>query len=204
MYTLYIYNDESRRLERYKLEAFMNIPYTSHGSMSASEFFSDTVSSVGWTSTEFLHKWNNLSKGTIHPQSVFRRIFEGGHITESMHYAGLAADIPNTPEDHPFPFSENRHVALAPAGFPDVSLGDIGLFVLVLQDALAALGFNEGELDGFFGKETLKALLRFRKTYSVEGGDFCDRKTWCALSFRAAGCGVTPTVKYVQNRKIIL
>lgn len=204
MYTLYIYNNESLRLERYRLEAYQNMPYTCHGSMHVSDFFSGTVSTVGWTSAEFLCKWSELSMGKIYPQFVFRRIFEGGHIAESMHYAGLAADVRDIPKTLSFPFFENNHVALSPAGFPPVKLGDIGLFVLVLQDALATLGFREGELDGFFGHETLKALSRFCKSLNIPSSTECGRDTWQALTFLAAGYGLNENCKYINRSKIIL
>lgn len=202
MYTLFIYNNDSRRLERYKLEAYRNMPYTSHGSMSVSDFFSHTISSVGWTSTEFLYKWNAFSKGKIRSQTVFRRIFEGGHIAESMHYAGHAADVSHTPKESTFPFSEDGHVALNPSGFPELALGNLGPYVLVLQDALSTLGFCDGELDGFFGQETAKALSRFQKTYSLPESASCDRGTWRTLSFLAAGAGLPKTVTHIRGTRI--
>ncbi len=208
MYTLFIYNNESYRLERYKLEAYKNMPYTSHNSMSVSDFFSHTISSVGWTSTEFLYKWNTFSKGKIHAKSVFRRIFEGGHIAESMHYAGLAADVTHIPKHCTFPFTEDNHVALSAAGFPELTLGSIGTYVLVLQDALSTLGFSEGELDGFFGPQTAKALSKFKNAYKLPSNSTCDRTAWRTLCFLAAGAGATKTVTHIKSTcipdKIIL
>ncbi len=205
MYTLFIYNVESKRLERYRLEPYSNIPYVTHGSLSVSEFFADTSSYIGWTSTEFIQKWNKLSRGQIHPQRVFRRIWEGGHISESMHYAGIAADAENIPNSHNFPFFEQGHVSLHPWTYPDISFGEIGLFVLVMQDALSALGFCEGELDGFFGPCTLRALTNFRHLYKLNSSNnICDRATWQALTFHACGCGVTPSCRYVFKNKVIL
>ena len=202
MYTLFIYNNESHRLERYKLEAHRNMPYTSHNSMSVSDFFSRTISSVGWTSTEFLYKWNTFSKGKIHAKAVFRRIFEGGYIAESMHYAGLAADVTHVPMHCIFPFTEDNHIALNPAGYPELALGNLGPYVLVLQDALSTLGFCGGELDGFFGSETAKALLKFKNTFKLPNSSICDRVTWRTLCFLAAGAGLTKTVTHIKHASV--
>ncbi len=204
MYTIYIYNNDSRRLERYRLESYHNMPYTRYSSMTVSDFFSNTVSSIGWTSTDFLHKWSDMSRGNIYPQAAFRRIAEGGHTAESMHYAGLAADTSQFCHDHNFPFQEGNHVALSSAGYPEVNQGDIGLFVLVLQDALASLGFKEGELDGFFGRETKKALSCFCNSFGLPESNGCNHDLWKLLAFQAAGCGITDCCKHINRRKIIL
>ncbi|MBQ8004211.1 MAG: peptidoglycan-binding protein [Oscillospiraceae bacterium] len=172
--------------------------------MSVSEFFSNTISYIGWTSTDFIQKWNKLSRGIIHPFSVFRRIWEGGYISESMHYAGIAADADEFPPSNEFPFHSPEHVALLPYGYPDIAFGEIGLFVLVMQDALSALGFCEGELDGFFGPYTLRALTRFRQLHNLESSNICDRTTWQALTFHACGCGVSPSCRYFLKSKTIL
>ena len=203
IYTLYIFNDESRRLERYRLENYMNMPYTTHNAMTVSDFFAHTASYIGWTSSGFLEKWSQFSKGEVRPSFVFRRVFEGGHIAGSMHYAGLAADMNCNHSSDIFPFSEPKHIALSPAGFPEIHPGDIGLFVLVFQDALAALGFTDGELDGFFGHKTLKAFRDFKSAYGIDGNDFCDTATWKKLTFHATGCGVSENVKYLIKHKII-
>ncbi len=204
MYTLFIYNNESNRLERYNLQPYNNLPYSTHSSMSVSEFFSNTSSCAGWTSTEFIQKWNKFSRGQIHAEFVFRRIWEGGYISESMHYAGLAADTFSTDSSGIFPFNAHNHVSLSPWGYPDISFGDIGLFVLVMQDALSALGFTEGELDGFFGPLTLSALTRFRALHGLESSNTCDKNTWRILTFYACGCGATPHCKYVFKNRAIL
>ena len=204
MYTLFIYNSESNRLERYSLQPYNNLPYSTHSSMSVSEFFSNTSSCAGWTSTEFIQKWNKFSHGQIHAGFVFRRIWEGGCISESMHDAGLAADTVSDNTSGIFPFSSGNHVSLSPWGYPDVSFGDIGLYVLVMQDALSSLGFTEGELDGIFGPRTLSALTRFRHLHGLKTGNICDRQTWRTLTFHACGCGFNRHCKYVFKSKVIL
>lgn len=188
MYTIYIYNNGSNRLERYRLEPYQNMPYTSHDSMFVSEFFSNTRSEIGWSSSDFLIAWSNFSKGRVRIKSAFRRISEGGHIAQSMHYAGLAADT-DSGDISPFPYVESGHVGLYPASYPVLSYGDIGPFVLVMQDALISLGFSEVKLDGFFGHETAKGLLRFLDCYNISPQKLCDHSVWQALTLHATGCG---------------
>ena len=129
---------------------------------------------------------------------MFRRMFEGGFISESMHYAGLAVDT-REPLPSEFAFQDGTHHASFPPGYPEVSLGDTGLFVLVLQDALACLGYKEGELDGIFGPLTLFALTNFCKDNNLVVSRTCSRDIWRKLSFLAAGIGVNPHCKYVRR-----
>lgn len=201
IYTLYIYNDESLRLERYRLETYHDIPYTAYGSMTIPEFFGRSVSTVGWTSVSFLRSWTLFSKGNIRATNVFRRIFEGGHTAQSMHYSGLAAEHNSEKLSTAFPFSENRRVSLSPAGYPELYPRNIGPFVFVLQDALMTLGFNDITLDGFFGDRTLNALRSFKHVHKLDTNDICDLQTWRKLCHLAAGCGVTPTVSDILHSR---
>ena len=190
------------RLERYRLETYHDMPYTAYGSMSVADFFTKTISTVAWTSSDFLRTWSSFSRGQIQASHTFRRIFEGGHISQSMHYAGLAADHNHTELLQTFPFEEERHVAISPSGYPLLHPGSIGPFVFVLQDALMTLGFCGGELDGFFGRETLNALARFKEAQNLPAKNICDNVTWNRLCFLASGCGITPTVsKILQQDK---
>ena len=178
------------------------MPYTAYGSMTVPDFFGKSLSTVGWTSSSFLRSWTSFSQGRIHPTNVFRRIFEGGHISQSMHYAGLAADFDCDKSSQDFPFAEKSHVALAGAGYPQLHPNCIGPFVFVLQDALATLGFCEGELDGFFGVATLNALKQFKRSNNLSPDNICDSATWSRLCFLASGCGITPTVSGISRRRL--
>ncbi len=185
------------RLERYHLKAYHDMPYTAYGSMSVPDFFGRSISTVAWTSTDFLRTWTAFSLGCVRATNVFARIFEGGHISQSLHYAGLAADHSCKILPGSFPFEEDGHVALSPSGYPDLHPGCIGPYVFVLQDALMTLGYCGGELDGFFGKETLSALIRFKEAHNLAAGNICDAMTWNTLCFLASGCGITPTTSKI-------
>ncbi len=200
IYTVYIYNNESSRLERYLLDIYHDMPYTAYGSMTVPDFFGKSISTVGWTTSAFLRTWTSFSQGRVHPTNVFRRIFEGGHISQSMHYAGLAADVNPDNITATFPFIEANHVALSGAGYPELYRHSLGPFVFVLQDALMTLGFGDGSLDGFFGNETRNALNRFKSTHQLPQDGICDMNTWNKLCFLACGCGATPTVSKIKRK----
>ena len=203
IYTVYIYNNESSRLERYRLDSYRDMPYTSFGSMGVTEFFGNTISHIGWTSSDFLRAWSSFSAGRIRATNVFRRISEGGHIFQSMHYAGLAADHNSDKLSTAFSFAEDSHVAIAPAGYPELYPQSIGPLVFVMQDALNTLGFCECELDGFFGTKTLHELRRFKSSFALSSDDVCDHTTWCKLFQLAAGIGITPTVRGITRHNKI-
>ncbi len=210
MYIIFIYNNISKRLERYSLEPYDDMPYTKNGSMFVSDFFGRSNSYIGWSSSEFLAAWDSVSYGKIRPCHVFCRIFEGGHIQHSMHYAGTAADCK---EDFPykdrnflnfFPCFEKHkdclHVSMQAEKFSEISVGDIGLFVLILQDSLNVLGFTGGELDGFFGLRTRDALAKFQKWNNLPATGTANAATWRALTFLAAGAGMTETTTHTKSK----
>ncbi len=203
MFIIFIYNNASRRLERYCLEAYDNMPYTKKNSMCVSDFLSGSSSYIGWSSSEFLTAWDSMSCGKIHPCHVFRRIYEGGHIWHSMHYAGVAADFKSLKNNNPFPNFENHghcfHVSTRVGKFPEISVGDIGLFVLILQDSLNILGFTGGELDGFFGFRTRDALGRFQMSHNLPITYIADSTTWESLAYLACGKGITPTTSHIRH-----
>ncbi len=198
MYTVYVHNNESNRLERYKLKPYHDMPYTYANALPVSAFFANTESLVGWTSTDFLKRWTSFSKGGCRGNYFFRRISEGGHIQQSMHYAGLSARITEEGEAT-FPFKSKKQISLFPAGYPTLYPGDIGPFVFVMQDSLLTLGFTECTLDGFFGNRTTNTLLSFKIEHALPMTPFCDTKTFDLLTFLAAGRGIIETIKYVKN-----
>lgn len=192
MYTVFIYNDETNRLERYKLKPYHDMPYTYNNTLPVSVFFANTASSVGWSSTEFLRLWAAFSKEGCSGHYFFRRISEGGHIQQSMHYAGIAAKLTGC-SDISFPFRDREHVSLLPAGYPALFPGDIGPFVFVMQDALLSLGIGECSLDGIFGPRTKDALLAFKYICHLPPTPFFDSNTIDRLTFLAAGSGTNNT-----------
>ncbi|MEM7240031.1 MAG: peptidoglycan-binding protein [Pseudomonadota bacterium] len=64
---------------------------------------------------------------------------------------------------------------------PELSRGEDGVVVVLLQRALALAGFSPGGQDGRFGPATLKALLGFQKAEGLDETGKSDTATWEAL-----------------------
>ena len=111
---------------------------------------------------------------------AFKRIWEGGHGTTSQHYAGVAFDVGQSTTaanrrkiykaasrtgawGYVEPLSmtptwvhfDRRYGKPAcrstTAGYPTLRRGSRSTYVLILQDALNALGYSTNTLDGIFG-----------------------------------------------------
>lgn len=153
---------------------------------------------------------------------AFRRIWEGGRRPMSLHYAGVALDTgPAAPGEASLPglyeaargagaWSHVRQANASPAclhldtaqgipacaggGYPPVRRGDRNTYVFVLQDALGALGYTDGGLDGIFGLRVEIAVRRFQKDAGIWPDGTVGCATWVMLTGAAAGIGRTPTV----------
>ena len=80
------------------------------------------------------------------------------------------------------------------AGFPLLKMGSRSTYVLVLQDALNALGYNARYLDGIFGNATKDALVRFQRNNGLSADGICGCSSWRKLVSMVVGIGRTPTV----------
>ena len=79
-------------------------------------------------------------------------------------------------------------------GYITVRRGSVGVYVLVLQDALNAIGFGPLSLDGVFGGATQSAVHRFQVARSLAADAIVGCATWTALTRESAGIGRTPGV----------
>lgn len=68
------------------------------------------------------------------------------------------------------------------ATIPDLAPGDTGPLVLELQEALAAIGFRPGDMDGEFGGRTYQAVLAFQKYHGLERDGVFRTEHWDLLS----------------------
>ena len=73
-------------------------------------------------------------------------------------------------------------------------MGSRGVYVLVLQDALNALGYNTYTLDGAFGNNTRNALISFQRNNKLRADGIAGCNTWTRLVDEVVGIGRTPTV----------
>ncbi len=205
---IYVFNSLTNRFERYLLEPYDNMPYTDHNSLSVRAFCKNSRSYIAWTTIDTMHAWNSLyllNYSSLSPTCGFRRICEGGHPPQSQHYSGTAFDIScnlyGTGSFHSeTPPSSSVHLSFSEEnkyGYPTLSLGCIGVYVFVLQDALYSLGISPGALDGFFGSCTLNALYEFQHNASLNITGQADSRTWQKLTFLAAGIGNINKIPYL-------
>ncbi len=154
---------------------------------------------------------------------AFRRIWEGGHGTTSQHYAGVAFDVgqssgaaarrrihaaatatgawgyvePLSMTPTWVHFDRRYGTPACPnttAGYPTCRRGDRNTYVLILQDALNALGYSAGGLDGIFGAATQRALKACQQSFGLTADGICGCASWRQIASAAVGIGRTRTV----------
>ena len=154
---------------------------------------------------------------------AFKRVWEGGHGTASQHYAGVAFDVGQGTSNatrkriydaavatrawgyvEPLSMTPNwvhfdrRYGTPAcsgtTAGYPTCRQGDRSTYVLILQDALNALGYSTRTLDGVFGNNTLTALKAAQRSFGLTADGICGCNTWKKLTAAPVGIGRTRTV----------
>jgi len=154
---------------------------------------------------------------------AFKRIWEGGHGTASQHYAGVAFDVgqgtSNTIRRRIYdaavatkawgyvePLSmtptwvhfDRRYGTPAcrgtTSGYPTVRRGNRSTYVLILQDALNALGYSTGTLDGVFGSRTYSALQACQRSFGLTADGVCGCNSWKKITAAVVGIGRTKTV----------
>ncbi len=187
------------------------------GSSNAAVLWTTTAAMEAWNLTR-------RSYGVGIPVGyAFKRIWEGGHGTTSQHYAGVAFDVGQTTTSanrkkihaaatatgawgYVEPLSmtptwvhfDRRYGKPAcpntTAGYPTCRKGDRNTYVLILQDALNALGYSTGTLDGIFGSKTYTALKGAQKSFGLTADGICGCSTWKQLASAVVGIGRTKTV----------
>ena len=223
MATILVYNLYTNRMERYTRAETDPMPYSYGRTLLVREFRGSSRSSVMWTTTTAMESWNitrrNWGSG-IYVGYAYKRIWEGGHGLQSQHYAGTSFDtmqnqtsatrrrfhqlcqslgvwtyvepISMTPSWVHF---DKRYGSPAcSAGYPLIRHGSVGVYVLVLQDALNALGYTTRTLDGYFGGNTTNALVAFQRANGLSADGICGCNTWRRITNAVVGIGRTSTV----------
>lgn len=80
------------------------------------------------------------------------------------------------------------------AGFPTLRMGNTSTYVLILQDALNALGYSTKYLDGIFGTHTLNALRAYQRNNGLGVDGICGCASWRKIVSMVVGIGRTPSV----------
>ena len=173
-----VYDEYTNRLFTYNLSENDPMPYAYGNTMRVREFRGSSNSPTLWTTTRAMEAWNltrrRYGKG-IYIGYAFKRIWEGGHGTASQHYAGVSFDVGQN-------VSYSQRVAIR------------STYVLILQDALNALGYTNRPLDGIFGGGTENAVRAFQRAVSLTADGICGCNTWKKLTAASVGIGRTRTV----------
>jgi hypothetical protein len=224
MPTIYVYNNNNDSMEVYYRSSSEPMPYNTGNTLTVGEFRANSKSSIIWTTRSTMESWNSFRRywgQSIYVGYVFKRIWEGGHAAQSQHYAGTALDIGQNLEGYTLErlrdaaynsgvWSYVEPASLAPTwvhvdkrmgppacsygGYPAVGYGSAGVYVLVLQDALNALGYTGSGLDGYFGRGTLNALIKFQSVQGLTADGIANCETWNSITEQAVGIGQTSTV----------
>ena len=187
------------------------------GSSNSAVLWTTTAAMEAWNLTR-----RSYGRG-IYVGYAFKRIWEGGHGTRSQHYAGVAFDVgQNTTAaarrriwnaaNNTGAWGYVEPLSMTPtwvhfdrrygtpacsgttSGYPTCRRGDKNTYVLILQDALNALGYSTKTLDGAFGQNTYDALRAAQRSFSLTADGVCGCNTWKKLTSAVVGIGRTKTV----------
>lgn len=186
------------------------------GSSGSSVLWTTTRAMEAWNLTR-----RKYGKG-IYVGYAYKRIWEGGHGTASQYYAGVSFDVGQnvsyservkirnaavstgawgyvepismTPTWVHFDRRYGTPACGGSSGYPTLRLGARSTYVLILQDALNALGFSTKTLDGSFGSNTQRALKAWQSSVSLTSDGICGCSSWKKLTAAACGIGRTKTV----------
>lgn len=223
MTKIIVYDNYNNRMLTFNRNENDPMPYSYNRTMLVKEFRGSSNSSVLWTTIQTMESWNATRREFAAPipfRYAFKRIWEGGHGRQSQHYAGTALDmgqaLSSTQRNRLWRTAYNLGVwsyvepqSMTPtwvhvdkrygtpacsAGFPLLRNGSRGVYVLILQDALNALGYDTHTLDGYFGNLTVSALKAFQRSNGLSSDGICGCASWTRIVNAVVGIGRTPTV----------
>lgn len=217
MAKILIYNNSNNRIETYFKGEEEAMPYN-NGTLKVKEFRGASTSNLLWSDRRTMQSWNNFRTMYGRPIFVgfaFKRCWEGGHSNLSQHYAGVAFDVGQNLNENGRTYLRNmakasgywRYVEPAQytprwvhfddrwvsSGYPTISQGRTGIYVLVAQDALNTLGLPTGGLDGIFGNRTRTAVVTFQQNNGLSQDGIIGPITWNALMEQVVGKGASET-----------
>ena len=223
MPTVFMFNQDTTRVERYELSWDSAMPYNAGGTLKVREFRGSSCSSVLWSDKRTMEAWNRTRAAYgqgIYVGFAFKRIWEGGHTGQSQHYAGTSFDVGqnltvaqravlrNTAlQTQMWVYVEPASLtptwvhfdrrftpsACASGGYPLAREGSRGNYVFVLQDALNTLGFTGSGLDGMFGPGTRDVVIRYQSANGLVVDGIVGCNTWVRLSSQVVGIGSRST-----------
>ena len=223
MAKILLYNQDTNRMETFFRGENESMPYNTNGTLKVKEFRGSSKSNILWTDKRTMQAWNSqryIYGAPINVGFAFKRPYEGGHGSQSQHYAGTAFDVGQgltneqrtrlrTSAINSGVWTYVEPASLSPTwvhfdrrfgtaacssgGFPLIRRGSRGNYVCIAQDDLNTLGYRTGGLDGVFGEQTYNAVRRYQSSrgLSVDGIIGCN--TWRSLQENVVGTGSTST-----------
>lgn len=223
MSKIIIFNNDTNRIETYYRNLSDPMPYNSNSTLKVREFMGSSNSPTLWTTKRTMQSWNSQRYIWGKPIDVgfaFKRPYEGGHGSQSQHYAGVAFDVGQRMSSSSRNALRNSVVnsgvwsyvepasisptwvhfdkrfgtpACSSGGFPLLKRGSISNYVLVAQDDLNTLGYRTGGLDGIFGAQTRNAVIQYQKSRGLSADGIIGCNTWRSLQENVVGTGRTST-----------
>ena len=223
MAKIIVFNNDTDRMETYYRGENETMPYNTNATLKVKEFRGSSKSSTLWTTKRTMQSWN--SQRYIYGQPIpvgfaFKRPYEGGHGTQSQHYAGTAFDVGQklsqlqrtrlwNSANNSGVWSFVEPISLTPTwvhfdkrfgkaacstgGYPLLKRGSLSNYVLIAQDDLNTLGYRTGGLDGIFGSATQNAVRSYQSSVGLTADGIIGCNTWRALQEAVVGTGRTST-----------
>ena len=224
MAKIIVYNNDTNRMETYYKGEQEAMPYVTNRTLKVSEFRGSSNSQTLWTEKRAMLAWNSQRYIYGKPIPVgfaFKRPWEGGHGSQSQHYAGVAFDVGQkltnsqrntlrnsainsgvwsyvepaylTPTWVHFDKRRGTPACRGAAGYPQISQGSKGAYVLIAQDDLNTLGYRTNGLDGIFGAATQNAVKNYQRSAGLVVDGIVGCNTWRALQEAVIGTGPSNT-----------
>ena len=223
MAKILIYNQNTNRMETFFRGENEAMPYNTYGTLKVKEFRGSSKSNILCTDLRTMQAWNSqryLYGGPIPVGFAFKRSYEGGHGSQSQHYAGTAFDVgqgwTNAQRSVLRRSAQNsgiwsyvEPVSLSPTwvhfdkrfgtpacssgGYPLIRQGSRGNYVCIAQDDLNTLGYRTGGLDGVYGAQTVDAVKRYQASRGLAADGIVGCNTWRSLQENVVGAGKTST-----------
>lgn len=223
MARILVFNQDTNRMETYYRGLTEGMPYNTNRTLTVREFRGSSGSNTLWMTKRAMQSWNSLRYVFGAPIDVgfaFKRPYEGGHGSQSQHYAGVSFDVgqrmTNAQRNRLRSIAVNSGVwtyvepasltptwvhfdkrygtpACSTGGFPLERQGSRGVYVLIAQDDLNTLGYRTGGLDGIFGPQTRNAVTQYQRSRGLVADGIIGCNTWRSLQEAVVGTGRTST-----------
>lgn len=223
MAKILVYNQDTNRMETFFRGESEAMPYNTNNTLRVREFRGSSKSNILWTDKRTMQAWNSqryIYGAPIYVGFAFKRPYEGGHGSQSQHYAGTSFDVGQNLTNSQRNILRNsarnsgvwtyvEPVSLSPTwvhfdrrfgipacssgGYPLIRQGSKGNYVCIAQDDLNTLGYRTGGLDGVFGTQTVNAVKQYQSSRGLLADGIVGCNTWRSLQENVVGTGKTST-----------